>query len=583
MGFKNRLFLYFLVLAAFVPVMFMSTNALAGAKSDFEKGWKEFHYLKKTPSKAKYRSYWMRTKRFFLDAYRKNPNGPYAPKSLYYLGRTYHSLGKCSNLKKDFKKALQYYDKMIQNFSSHSWADDAKLYEAKIRLNHLYNKDQAYLDLLSIIHNYSEGDKKEEAQKLLKSLDNGIVKKIKTDNRKKIQQIAKTETDTSTKSSQSSLTGLHKLERIRHWNSNEYTRVVLDLSSKSGYNDFLLKPNSEQGTPYRLVVDLKETMVIPDVSETLKIRDGILEQIRSGQNRKNKARVVLEIQDLEDYRIFTLPDPYRIVVDIYAPEQKESIQERQKQARKKQKPIEVGDKRKKHSDSLVEQLGLNIEKVMIDPGHGGDDPGAVHNNIYEKDINLRLAKILGKILQDKGFEVAYTRKTDKSIPLEERTAIANSARADLFLSLHVNAHKVRRVRGFEVYYLNLAKDEESVRVAARENSVSTKKISDLQVILTDLMLNSKIEESSNLAETVQKKVINYGDQFYDLENRGVRSAPFYVLMGAKMPSILVEAGYVTNPRDRDNLQSYKYLKRLAWGISKAVTAYKKDIQNYASK
>ncbi len=569
MHLNKKYILYFLFLAIFASVVCVTPNALAGAKADFEKAWKEFHYLQKKPSKAKYRSYWIRSKRLFLDAYRKDPSGPYAPKSLYYLGRTYQELGKHSGLNKDFQKALDYFQKMLNKFPSHNWGDDAKLRQAKIRLNNLNNKDRAYLDLLYIIHNYPDGDKKQEAQNLLQSLDNALVKKIKTENRQEIKQISGE--DTSSDKSKTSTPGLHKLNRIRHWNSEEYTRVVLDLNNKSEYNDFLLKPNSELDKPYRLVLDLKNTRLNPDLSEKLNIEDGIVKRIRSGQYRKSTSR--------DDYRSFTLQDPYRIVVDVYSPDHQGSVEKRKEQA----KSLDVGEKRKEHSDSLVKQLGLDIEKIMIDPGHGGDDPGAVHKNIYEKDINLRLAKILGKILKNKDFQVAYTRKTDKFIPLEKRTEMANSAQADLFISLHVNAHRIRSARGIEVYYLNLAKDEEAVRVAARENSVSTKKISDLQVILTDLMLNSKIEESSDLAEMVQNKVINYGKQFYNLENRGVHSAPFYVLMGAKMPSILVEIGYITNPRDRKNLQSYAYLKRLAWGISKAVSAYKKEIQNYASK
>jgi N-acetylmuramoyl-L-alanine amidase len=219
---------------------------------------------------------------------------------------------------------------------------------------------------------------------------------------------------------------------------------------------------------------------------------------------------------------------------------------------------------------------------MIDAGHGGKDPGAVAGGVHEKNINLRFAKILGKILEERGFEVKYTRQSDKFLPLEERTALANSKKADLFLSVHVNAHKNTRVSGFEIYYLNLAQNEDAVRVAARENSVSRKKISDLQMILTDLMLNSKIKESRNLANVVLTSTMDYGQKFYSLDENGVRRAPFYVLMGAKMPAVLLELGYLTNSRDRNNLQSYAYLKRLAWGVANGIEEYKQNIQEYAS-
>jgi N-acetylmuramoyl-L-alanine amidase len=229
----------------------------------------------------------------------------------------------------------------------------------------------------------------------------------------------------------------------------------------------------------------------------------------------------------------------------------------------------------------VEQLGLDIQTIMIDPGHGGKDPGAVYGRLYEKTINLRLGKMLGRILRDKGYQVRYTRTDDRFVPLEERTAMANSKKADLFISLHVNAHENSRVNGLEVYYLNVASSKDSVRVAARENAVSTKKISDLQVILTDLMLNSKIEESRNLADVVLKKVLESERSFCSLTNHGVRKAPFYVLMGAKMPAVLLEIGYITNSHDRKNLQSKNYLQLMAQGIAQGIRAYQAQINKYA--
>ncbi|MFW6055288.1 MAG: N-acetylmuramoyl-L-alanine amidase family protein, partial [Thermodesulfobacteriota bacterium] len=209
----------------------------------------------------------------------------------------------------------------------------------------------------------------------------------------------------------------------------------------------------------------------------------------------------------------------------------------------------------------------------------GKDPGAVFENLYEKDINLRLAKILGNILKQRGFNVKYTRTEDKFVPLEERTAMANSEKADLFVSLHVNAHQNRRINGLEVYYLNIASSKDAVRVAARENAVSTKKISDLQVILTDLMLNSKLEESKNLADVVLQKVLDSEK----MNDHGVRQAPFYVLMGAKMPAVLLETGCITNSRDRKKLCTKGYLEGIARGVSNGIAAYRSRINAYAKQ
>lgn len=568
---KKFIILFFLVF------LFLCTSGQGLGRTSpvkkFNQGWQEFHRLLKTPSQAKYRSYWMRIKKYFQTAYNLSPNGPYAPKSLYYLGRTYQELGKRSYLKKDFQKAVHYFQKVVQEFPSHSWSDDAKLYQAKIRYHNLNNPEQAYLDLLSIIHNYPKGDKKTEAKDFLSKLDRKFLQEIGIESPQPSQQSP----SKGKKEKTSNIRSMKSLMDIRHWSSDKYTRVVLDLNDETEYKYFHLNPNTHQDKSHRLVVDLYKTAISHQVQKKLKIQDGLLSRIRAAQNNKNKARVVLDVQKLGKVNVFSLPDPFRVVLDVYAPEKQTaalSLKEKSK--------LIMNKKSKELSDTLVEQLGLGIKTVMIDPGHGGKDPGAVCHGVMEKDVNLRMAKILGQILEEKGLKVLYTRTRDKFIPLEERTALANSQKADLFISLHANAHKRHSIHGFEIYYLNLAKSKDAVRVAARENSVSTKKISDLQLILTDLMLNSKIKESRNLANIVLKNTLSYGKKFYKLNDNGVRQAPFYVLMGAKMPSILVEVGYITNSYDRRNLQSYAFLKRVAWGIYLGIADYRERIQNFAA-
>lgn len=549
--------------------------ASAGPSSEFQTGWRQFHSLVKDPQRAKYRSSWMQVKKSFQQGYSQAPHGPYAPKCLYYLGRTYQELGKRSYLKKDFLQAVDYFERVVGRFPSHSWADDAKLYVAKIHLKHLHDRNQAYLDLLSIEHNYPDGDMIEEARSLLKDLDKKYMQQVGMDPPKLDKSTgSKTSRPEPAGSPRTSPSNLAELLDIRHWSSDDYTRVVLDLDQETAFEHMLLKPDPALNTPFRLVVDLASSRLGTEVREKMSIEDGILEQVRTGQYRKTKTRVVLDVRELNNYRTFSLDNPYRVVVDVYAPESQAKSQASASQAPSRRSQEDT-------SGSLVEQLGLDIQTVMIDPGHGGKDPGAVYGKLYEKDINLRLAKILGSILEDKGYTVLYTRTKDVFIPLEERTAIANSKKADLFLSLHVNAHKDKNVHGLEIYYLNLATSKDAVRVAARENAVSTKKISDLQVILSDLMLNSKIKESSKLAETVLDKTLSYGRKFYKLNDHGVRRAPFYVLMGAKMPAILVETGYLTNSQERQKLRSYAYLKRLAWGIASGITAYRQEIKKFA--
>jgi N-acetylmuramoyl-L-alanine amidase len=565
------LFKYLLWAQIILALSLLCTSVWAADPTqEFQTGWRAFHDLRQDSEKAKFRSHWMQVARHFQQAYEANPTGSLAPKALYYLGRTYQELGKHSYAQKDFVQAVKYFQRMGDKFPDHTWTDDAKLFQAKALLHNLDDPERAYQVLRDILRKHPRGDKRPEATALLKKLEAQYPSHIKS---------WKTENQGTREGKDKHTSDAAHLQTIRHWSSDEYSRVVLDLNSQAGYKDMLLKPDPSIGKPfYRVVVDVLNTRLDNEVQEKLAINDGILRKVRTGQYRPNQTRVVLDVNALDTYRVFALENPDRVVVDVYAPKQSKG-EEKSREALAKA----AQEGKQNISGSLIEQLGLDIQTIMIDPGHGGKDPGAVCSGIMEKDINLRLAKILGKILKEKGYNVLYTRTTDVFIPLEERTAMANAKSTDLFLSLHVNAHSSSKVHGLEVYYLNLANSEEAVRVAARENSVSEKKISDLQLILSDLMLNSKIEESENLAHKVLQETLDYGRRFYKVNDHGVRRAPFYVLMGAQMPAILVETGYLSNPTERKRLQDYAYLKRMAWGMALGINAYHQEITSFAQR
>jgi N-acetylmuramoyl-L-alanine amidase len=473
-------------------------------------------------------------------------------------------MGKRSYLPKDYRKATDYFQRVVTRFPDHSWSDDAQYRKALINLEHLNNPDQAYLDLLSVVHNYPDGDMTPKARSLLKELDQ---------DQKGQDSLAPDTND----SSEQPEPGYKRLLCIRHWSSDDYTRVVLDVSNETAYDKHLLEPDPKLGTPHRLVLDLQDTHLDERCEQAHKIRDGLLQRVRTGQFRPHTARVVLDIQRLDKYRVFSLQNPFRIVLDVYAPEKGQLESDGQRLA--SQAPMKKGPA----SSNLIEHLGLTIQTIMIDPGHGGKDPGAVSGNTYEKDINLKMAQTLGQMLEEAGFKVLYTRTKDVFITLEERTALANSKKADLFISIHANSHPNSKVHGLELYSLNLAKSKDAVRVAARENAISVKKISDLQVILTDLMLNTKIKASKKLAQKLLTKTLTHSRRFYPIHDHGVREAPFYVLMGAKMPAVLVELGYLSNPVERKRLESAAYRKRLAQGLVQGITAYKKTIDSYAQR
>jgi N-acetylmuramoyl-L-alanine amidase len=233
--------------------------------------------------------------------------------------------------------------------------------------------------------------------------------------------------------------------------------------------------------------------------------------------------------------------------------------------------------------SLTRALGLKISRIVIDPGHGGHDTGTIGpHGLMEKDLCLDIALRLGKLIQDKlpGAEVVYTRKDDTFIPLEERTAIANQVKADLFISIHANSSHDAQARGVETYYLNFATSQEAMDVAARENALSQSGLHDLQDIIKKIARNDKIEESKELAGDIQDSLSRRLQQINHTEkDRGVKKAPFVVLIGADMPSVLSEISFISNPADEKLLKKGDQRQRVADGIYRGVSSYLQNMNS----
>ena len=607
---------FFPALAVLAALLLCAPSAhAASAQACFTRGHADFHALLKDRSKSKFRSSWDGVAKQFTTCLKQDPDGPFAPKSLYYLGRVNEELGLRSGLKSDFRKADDYFGRVIARYPRHGWADDCLYRRAQIRVARLAEYDEARLDLARIIIDYPRSDMNGKAREALRKLgkyDWAIAEvsgKGAPRTEESLDAVAAAATRAkdrpapekpaaaravptsgeggTTGERMGDPSGLAHLDTVRFKSSDEYTRVVLELDDQVKYRYQVLQPNPAVHRPHRLYVDIQNSRLGHDVKAETTVSDGILRSIRTGQYDKDTTRVVLDFLSMQEYKIFPLNNPYRIVIDVYSPGEdtpqvKAAIptSEHVTTATSTYRPPKGS---KQHADDLLEQLGLTVRTIMIDAGHGGKDPGAVANGLREKDINLRFAKILGGKLEKQGFHVLYTRTTDVFIPLEQRTAMANVKKADLFVSIHCNANRSRSVHGLETYSLNLAKSKDAVRIAARENAVDPRSISDLQFILTDLMVNSKIKESRDLASNVQTSTLTRVRRKWQLNNKGTREAPFYVLMGAKMPSILVELGYITNRTEAQRLSSDKYLDYLAQGIVEGVLVYKGKIERYAMK
>jgi len=233
--------------------------------------------------------------------------------------------------------------------------------------------------------------------------------------------------------------------------------------------------------------------------------------------------------------------------------------------------------------SLVRALGLKLGRVVIDPGHGGHDQGTEGpHGLLEKELVLDVSQRVGKLIEDRlGAEVIYTRTDDTFIPLEGRTALANDKKADLFLSIHANSSSFPRIAGMETYYLNFNPSKEALDVAARENATSQKSIFDLQDMVQEITLHDKVEESREFAGRVQTALYGFSaHNFPTLKNRGVKKAPFVVLIGAKMPSVLAEIGFLSNAREEALLKKSDYRQKLAEALYRGISRYAETLSHF---
>ena len=371
---------------------------------------------------------------------------------------------------------------------------------------------------------------------------------------------------------------------LKHWSNPDYTRVAIALEHDVTWESHELDKGTRNGKPGRIFIDLHNARLGSGLRD-ITIGDGLLKGVRTALYKPGVVRVVLDTENIRDYKIFPLSDPARLIIDVRGDRREEisrrdsSISNRQqddaaqspaRQAREESRPEKPVKKEKK------QPAISKIRRIVLDPGHGGHDPGAVGaSGLQEKDVVLSIAlNLRDKIKDELGLDVVMTRSTDVFIPLEERTAIANKVNADLFVSIHANAAQNRHAAGIETYYLNLAKTEKVAQLAAKENGTSLEKVSTLQAILFDLMANYKLNDSAHLAEEVQKvlhKTIR--SDYPDTKNLGVKQGPFYVLVGASMPSILTEVAFISNHAEEARLKDPVFLDLAADGIMEGIRSY----------
>ncbi|MDH5298132.1 MAG: N-acetylmuramoyl-L-alanine amidase, partial [Desulfobulbaceae bacterium] len=566
-----------------------------------------YNNISGTAGRESARDAWQSAARQFDAIYRANPDHELAPTCLFILGQIHEQkIGKAVS-PADLDKAITCYRDLANRFPGHNLADDALLAMATIQEKEQEDVDEAAKTYARIVALYPKGDMYPTAVTRLRQLKPAPVAK-RAAVRKKLpppplssatKTIPQPTPPLATVPAPAArpiaaapvppvppalpaieealppaapfLSDLAIIQPLKHWSNNDYTRIVIETSKTVEFNKSLLPKRGD--LPRRLFVDFKNCRISRGLQSSMPIGDGLLKQVRTAQYSPDTVRVVLDIESLSDYKIFSLQDPFRVVIDVMGarkPEVKETVMS----TRKKTAP----------AISLAQQLGLGIRRVVIDAGHGGKDPGAVAPcGLKEKDVTLAVARQVAEILRrDLQCEVVMTRDRDVFVPLEERTAIANTRKGDLFLSIHVNAAPTARAKGIETYFLDLATTPEAMLIAARENATSTRQMNNLQAILQDLIRNTKINESARLATYVQENMVTgLSRRYTDVGNLGVKRAPFVVLIGAQMPSILTEIAFLSNPEEVKRLNDPQYLTAVAEELVAGVSRYAKEL-NIAS-
>jgi N-acetylmuramoyl-L-alanine amidase len=345
--------------------------------------------------------------------------------------------------------------------------------------------------------------------------------------------------------------GMPSVTAIQAFSTGSDAQVVVALEEAVQYE------SARIASPDRIYFDLHKAKLGPSIAQKIVPNDdGLLKWVRVAQNSDDVVRLVLDAEGAKDFSAKLLPDPYRLVIDVRA-----------------QSPASGG----RGQLSLARVFVLKINRIAIDPGHGGNDTGTMGpHGLLEKDLCLDVGLRLGELIRQNlpGTEVVYTRKDDRHVSLEERTAIANEANADLFLSIHANSSDSRQTRGVETFYLSLATSRESSALASRENALAESSLHNLPDMIRKIAGNEKLTESRQFAVNVQDALAKQLQLVSRQEtNRGVKQAPFVVLTGANMPAVLSEISFVSNANDESLLLEGSQRQRIAEGLYRGVVSY----------
>lgn len=455
---------------------------------------------------------------------------------------------------KERKKIRQNWQRCINNFIAlktnypqHPLAAKA-LFEAAELTQNLYRWSGRTKDIETARRYYQQVVKSSDVSQLIAQAE------------QKLSQLDKADCQPSK---------MTNVKDIRSWTYPNYMRVVLDMDREVRYKQMLL-PN-----PGEAMILLCHAILTDDVKSRLSNATLVLpKQVTLTESAPQNLVVRIPLKEIKRYKVLPVSSPDRLVIDLFMlPASKGGAPTREVQTESSSlsnsKVVKV----------LPADAGIAINTIVLDPGHGGKDPGAIGSSgLTEKEVALDIALRLRSLIQKQlGKTVIMTRDTDTFIPLEERTLLANAKQADLFVSIHTNSHPSRATRGVEIYLLGQSSDRQALAVAARENNTPERSMDNLEHVLNtiqhDLIRDYNIEESLKFAHETRYAFVSQLKDHYDIVDLGVKRAPFYVLLNANMPGILAEVSFISNPVEEKRLKSEAYRQAIAQALFEGIKAY----------
>ncbi len=561
-------------------VLCVSLSGLLDAAPDrtedyYQRARREFYQLMDgDPHARTLRHRWERVINAFDNVVLRNPKHIRVPEAIFTIGTLYERMYDVSRLRSDSDNAIDHYERLTREFPKSHLVDDALLKLAQIYETKRADSKTAYNYYERISLDHPSGDMAQNARRAMRQL----AVAAPTRSIRAVKQPTTVKSPTRLSSTPATVTD------IRFWTHPNYTKVVIYLDHETAFTENRLERDDRHDHPERLYFDLKNSELRTDLRAKYRredgyfqipIGDGLLTRARFAQHSIDTVRVVLDIASIKEHRVVPYENPYRINIDVWG---KNSASPPITEPMVRAPRNRPGTKEPKSSHPRLRRTGGPIT-VVVDAGHGGKDVGAIGRlGTQEKDVSLAIARYVKQLLaRYPSIKAVMSREGDDSVSLEDRTAKANQVDADLFVSIHANAFPDSTSSGIETYFLNISHRRYNKRLAVVENETSERALDDLQFTLLDLAQSEFTRESVSFANAVQASIVNgLQNKWENVRDRGVHSALFYVLLGVRMPAILVETSFLSNETEERRLRDPVYLERLAQGIVEGILDYLAD-------